>query len=39
MTAFLVFSRLNVQGFGEKELNIQFQGKEDSIQRYSAKKL
>ena len=28
MTAFPVFSRLNVQGFGEKELNIHFQGKE-----------
>ena len=28
MTAFPVFSRLNVQGFGEKELDIQFQGKE-----------
>lgn len=28
MTAFPVFSRLNVQGFGEKELDIHFQGKE-----------
>ena len=28
MTAFPVFSRLNVQGFGEKELDIYFQGKE-----------
>ena len=28
MTAFPVFSRLNVQGFGEKELNVHFQGKE-----------
>jgi len=28
MTAFPVFSRLNVQGFGEKELDKHFQGKE-----------
>lgn len=28
MTAFPVFSRLNVQGFGEKELDNHFQGKE-----------
>ncbi len=28
MTAFPVFSRLNVQGFGEKELDIHLQGKE-----------
>ena len=28
MTAFPVFSRLNVQGFGEKELDIHFEGKE-----------
>ncbi|HLR59810.1 MAG TPA: L-lactate dehydrogenase [Pseudogracilibacillus sp.] len=28
MTAFPVFSRLNVQGFGEKELDSAFQGKE-----------
>ncbi|RLL39990.1 L-lactate dehydrogenase [Oceanobacillus piezotolerans] len=28
MTAFPVFSRLNVQGFGEKELDVHLQGKE-----------
>ena len=28
MTAFPVFSRLNVQGFGEKELDLHFEGKE-----------
>lgn len=28
MTAFLVFSRLNIYGFGEKELDKRFQGKE-----------